>query len=483
MLNGRSRRVLVFCGISTLIIGCSPTTPAPQERTAPSAPAGQAVRGAAGVGHEYYPADGNGGYNVLDYHVAISYDPARQGIDAETTVTAKAKKTLSSFNLDLRGLRVKSVSVNGKKARFSREGEFELVITPAEHLPSGSTFRTTVVYSGVPEAGSSESLGSNGWHRTETGATFVLGEPHSASYWYPVNGTPRDKATFHLDARVPKGWSAVSIGRLTGKTTKGGWTTWHWAEPNRVAPYLTTLAVNKFTIERGKLPDGTPVLNAYAPGAESTKTMGKRVGEVIKFLEGKFGPYPQSAAGGIYLGTYVGFSLETQGRPSYTLGIEMPVVVHELAHQWYGNSVTVRSWADICLNECLASYAMWLWAAEKQGVNLDARYRRYVDQVRDSEAFWENKLYDMGAGNEFTGVYNKGALAIHALRQRIGEQAFAKVLREWPARHKDGNASWPEFERFVAEVSGQNLRPFFDAWFHATTIPAPKHLYPGTLGN
>src|SRR5699024_4197732 len=245
----------------------------------------------------------------------------------------------------------------------------ELRVTPEEPLDDGERFRTHVVYSGTPRSSAGE-LGSNGWNRDETGAMYVLGEPHSASYWYPVNDTPQNKATFELNVTVHTGWSAVSIGTLVDKSTSDGWTTWHWSEDTPVAPYLTALAVDRFPIDRDSLGDGPPVLSAYAPGATQMRSKGDRVGEVLTFLASKFCPYPQRAAGGIYLDDHVGYSLETQTRPAYTSEVGMGTIVHELTHQWYGNSVTIRSWADICLAECFASYATWMWDAHEDGIDL-----------------------------------------------------------------------------------------------------------------
>jgi aminopeptidase N len=252
-------------------------------------------------------------------------------------------------------------------------------------------------------------------------------------------------------------------------------------EPTRVATYLTTIAIDKWTFERSSLPGDIPVVSAYAPGVENKKQIEARLPEVLQFLSEKFGPYPQSAAGGIYLNEEIGFSLETQGRPTYAKWTRLDTVVHENAHQWFGDSVSVDKWADICLNECFATYAQWLWDEAKSRENLDQRYRSAVDRMRGRDAFWENKLYGMGAGEEFKGVYDKGVLAIHALRRQIGEDAFGRLLKEWPAAHRDGNASWPQFEEFTQRLAGQNLRAFFDAWFHGDKMPGNEHLYPGSL--
>jgi aminopeptidase N len=456
-----------------------PTEPAQASRPALSAEA-EAEPGADGVGDPYYPQDGNGGYDVAGYHVSISYDPESRNLDGDTVITATATGELSEFNLDLFGLEVSGVEVDGESAEFERAGEHELVITPPAPVADNATFDTRVRYSGVPKIVGEGGLGENGWQIASSGGAYVAGEPHSATVWYPANDTPRDKATFRLDARVPNGWSVVSNG-LERPPTRGsdGWTTFHWEEPNRIATYLTTVGIDKWTFERSTLPGDIPVVSAYAPGAEDKRRIESRLPEVIEFLTERFGPYPQSAAGGIYINESMPFSLETQGRPIYADWADLPVVVHENAHQWYGNSVTLHSWADICLNECFASYAQWLWDEAKEDVDLDERYRTAV--ARSTDGLWQEPLYDMGAGNEFGAVYEKGPMALHALRRQIGEEAFDRVLREWPTRYRDGNASWPEFERFVREISGQDLTDFFEAWFRGTSQPADELLYPGQL--
>ncbi|OLF07864.1 peptidase [Actinophytocola xinjiangensis] len=455
-----------------------PASPAP-DRSAEQ-PRPEPTPGADGAGDPYYPQDGNGGYDVVGYHVSISYDPPSQRLDGDTVVTATATGQLTEFNLDLFGLEVSGVEVDGQPAEFARQGDHELVITPETPVTENARFETRVRYAGTPSIAGTGGLGENGWQIAASGGAFVAGEPHSATTWYPANDTPRDKATFRLDARVPDGWSVVSNG-LEKPATQGtdGWTTYHWDEPNRIATYLTTVGIDKWTFERSTLPSGVPVVSAYAPGQEDKTQVEERLPEVIEFLTEKFGPYPQSAAGGIYINETIPFSLETQGRPVYADWAELDVVVHENAHQWYGNSVTVESWADICLNECFASYAQWLWEEAKDDADLDERYRTEV--ARATDRLWEDPLYDMGAGNEFGAVYRKGPLALHALRRTIGDDDFDRVLKEWPARHRDANASWPQFERFVEEVTGEDLTAFFDAWFRGTTQPGDDHLYPGTL--
>jgi aminopeptidase N len=387
---------------------------------------------------------------------------------------------LSRLNLDLAGLDVHSVRVDGRPAAFARSGDHELVVVPPDPLESGTPFRVEIGYAGTPEPIRAV-LGIGGWQISADGGAFAAGEPHSATSWYPANDTPRDKATFHLSATVPDGWAVVSNGREQGTTSSGGWTTYRWAEDTPIATYLTTVAIDRWTIERAQLADGTPVVNAYAPGAEDKRALEARLPEILDFLATKFGPYPQDAAGGIFLNDPIGFSLETQTRPTYARWANLPTIVHENTHQWFGDSVSVDRWRDTCLNECFASYAQWMWSEVKDRWDLDTAYRQYITRTRANQAFWSGRLYDMGPGREFTSVYSKGVLAMHALRREIGESAFDAVLHGWPAMHRNGNADWPEFEAYAQQVAGQDLRGFFQAWFHDGTLPPDQYLFPGTL--
>ncbi|WP_027928387.1 M1 family metallopeptidase [Amycolatopsis benzoatilytica] len=471
----RSRPIAVTALAGVLALSaCSPAEPSP-----PPPPPMHPAPGANSAGDRYFPDDGNGGYDALDYHLDVSYDPPSGKLEGDATVTAKATQDLSRFDLDLRGLDVASVTVDGQAAKFSRE-KSKLVVTPAGPLRSGSTFRARVRYSGVPEKTPHDGGSENGWARTEDGGAYLVGEPHSASFWYPVNETPRDKATFTLTAHVPAGWTVLSNGREQGTGTKDGKTTTTWSDPNPVASYLTTIAIDKFTVKRSALPDGTPIVSGYAPGAESRDATGDRLPEVLSFLESKFGQYPQSAAGGIYLDENIHFSLETQTRPTYAKWAEILTVVHENAHQWFGDSVSLDSWSDICLNECFASYAQWMWG-EREGQNLDDRYRAAIELTQGSADFWSQKLVDMGPQHLFQGVYDKGILAVHALRRALGEPAFETLLHEWVTQHRNGNASWAQFEQLVSKVAGRDLHGFLTDWFQGTQLPSKPNLYPGGL--
>ncbi|MCS7478778.1 M1 family metallopeptidase [Umezawaea endophytica] len=474
--------VLVVAGVVVARIPEKTGGSAGSTTSAPPSSAGAlAGQGGDGAGDPYYATDGNTGYDVDRYDVAISYDPATKLLEGEATITAKATSDLTRFNLDLHALKVSEVRVGDQAAKFTQEGDHELVITPASELRANQPFTAVVTYAGEPQMFDDKALGTSGWQISASGGAFAAGEPHSATSWFPANDTPKDKAKFSLSARVPNGWSVVSNGREDGSSTANGWTTFKWTEDTPLATYLATVAIDKWQFDRSQLVDGTKVVNAYAPGAEGKRAQQNRLPEILAFLSEKFGPYPFDEAGGIYLADNIGFSLETQTRPIYAQWADLETVVHENAHQWFGDSVSLENWADICLNECFASYSQWLWAEAKEGANLDDRFRAEVEKRKDSTNYWSRKLYDMGRGNEFRGVYDKGILALHALRRQIGDPAFDQVLKGWTSQHKDGNASWPQFEEHVEKIAGQDLDGFFAAWFRGDQRPSDEYLLPGAL--
>nr|BFD87642.1 M1 family metallopeptidase [Streptomyces sp. Xyl84] len=439
-----------------------------------------AADGGSGRGDPYYPEDGNSGYDVAGYDVHIAYDPAHPGhLDGDTTVTARALEDLDRFHLDLTGFDVSSVTVDGTDARaVAREGEHELVITPARRLRKGAGFTVRVRYAGEP-------VGA-GWHPLADGGADVTGEPHAATAWFPADDHPSDKATFRLAATVPDGWTAIGNGRPGPVTDDGaGHRTFHWYEDRPLVTYAATVAIDRFTVHTDTLDDGTPVINAYSPGAivdPDAETLQK---DVIGFLASRFGPYPFSSAGAVAVTgrTRPGpADLETQSRPTYDTGLFDVAMAHEITHQWFGDSVSFTDWRDGCLAECFAQYGQWLWY-EHQGDDIDHDY--YLPQVREHRAdpeFWRVPLYDPGPGRELdSALYDRGPLMLHALRRTVGDDVFFGILRTWTAAHRYGNASWPQFEALAARLSHQDLRGFFTAWAHGTEVPPDRYLYPGAL--
>ncbi|MFU8854093.1 M1 family metallopeptidase [Micromonospora sp. SL1-18] len=431
--------------------------------------------GAGDVGDPYVPGAGNGGYDVDHYALTVRYDPAGKRLTGQATVTATATAGLSRFHLDLAGLTVDRVRVDGASAKHRRDGD-ELVVSPAHGLPAGRRFTVEVAYGGVPRPLPSGELGDGGFHATGDGA-IALGQPESASTWFPANDHPSDKATYDIEVTVPDGLAALSNGVPKGQSSQDGWTTWRWSEGSPMASYLTTLVIGNYRVSTGTHA-GKPLVTAVAAGLPAdgpAATALARTGEVADFLAERFGPYPFDAYGGIAVADErIRYALETQTRPVYGPGFfadgrpNTEVVAHELAHQWFGDSVSLARWSDIWLNEGFATYAEWLWREHDGGRSVAQSFaERYM--VTD----WTKPSVDPGRAAMFgDAVYQRGALAVHALRRAVGDETFFRILRGWLAERRDGTATTADFVAYAERVAGRPLRPLFDAWLVGPERPA-----------
>ncbi|MFI2709854.1 M1 family metallopeptidase [Micromonospora sp. NPDC018662] len=478
--GGRRRFGLLACG-TLLLAGCGPAEP--DRGAATTAPAPTAARsfapGASGAGDPYYPSYGNGGYDVANYTIKVRYDPDTDKLTGTATVRATATANLSAFNLDLAGLTVRSVTVDGAAARHARTDD-ELVVTPATGLTAGNGFVTEIRYDGKPTPLRTEALGEGGWLHTADGA-IALGQPESASTWFPVNDHPSDKATYDVEITVPKGLTAVGNGVPKGKSTAGDWTTWRWSESSPMASYLTTVAIGKFRVTTGEH-KGRPVWSAVTtqlPEGAPDRSIARTV-EVADYLESLFGPYPFDAYGGVVVSdARIRYALETQSRPVYSAGFfrqgdNTDVVAHELAHQWYGDSVSIQRWQDIWLNEGLATYAEWLWAEHSGSSTVQRTFEQKYAGA--SGVVWRTPPGRPGVENLFgSSVYDRGGMTVHALRIAVGDTAFFTILRTWAAERKNGNATTADFVALAERVSGKQLDKVFDAWLFGTERPpVPK---------
>ncbi|OKI68982.1 M1 family metallopeptidase [Micromonospora sp. CB01531] len=431
--------------------------------------------GAADLGDPYVPGAGNGGYDVAHYALRVRYDPASDRLTGQATVTVTATAGLSRFQFDLAGLTVDRVRVDGAPATHRRDGN-ELMVTPAHGLPAGKRFTVEVAYGGVPQPLPSGELGDGGFHATGDGA-IALGQPESASTWYPVNDHPSDKATYDLEVTVPDGLAALSNGVPKGQSSKDGWTTWRWSEGSPMASYLTTLVIGNYRVSTGTHA-GKPLVTAVAAGLPADGPAARalaRTGEVADFLAERFGPYPFDAYGGIAVADErIRYALETQTRPVYGPGFfrgdrpNTEVVAHELAHQWFGDSVSLSRWSDIWLNEGFATYAEWLWN-EHDGVRTVAQ--AFADRYAVTD--WTKPTVDPGRAAMFgDAVYQRGALAVHALRRAVGDETFFRMLRGWLAERRNGTATTADFIGYAERIAGRSLRPLFDAWLVGAGAPA-----------
>lgn len=432
--------------------------------------------GAEGMGDPYYPEAGNGGYQVAAYDLAISYDPATNALSgvAELTVVVTAGEPLTSFHLDLQtGMTVGSVTVDGVGAEQVQEGA-EVVVTPEAALEPDATAVVEVAYDGEPNLIDTGGLGDGGWYRTEGGGALAAGEPFSASAWFPVNEHPADAAIYRVAVTVPEGYDVISNGREVGApagSAPDGMHTVIWEMNEQIASYLVTVWIDPFERYTATTPDGIEVVSAAMPDNPDVERLHGYTPEAMAALVELIGPYPYDAVGGIFVDEDLPFALETATRPIYAPWANEDVVVHEIAHQWYGNLVRPDRWADICISECLASYSEWLVSEAGGALDVNDLWSDYWAYTEDVDGFWENPLVDMGRTNEFTAVYDRGPMALHVLRLTMGDDAFMELLQRWPAENAEQSATFDEFVAMAQSLVETDLQPVVDVWFRGEEKP------------
>ena len=429
--------------------------------------------GAPGAGDPFFPLAGNGGINVLDYGLDLAYDPASRNLRGTATLRVLATQDLSRFDLDLRGFQVGKVAVNGLTASARRDGQ-ELVITPQRLIRKGSAFTVVVSYAGTPETVIDPDGSSEGWVYTDDGAV-VVGEPQGSPAWYPANDTPRDKATYTVRMTVPKGLTAVGNGALQHQSTRDGRTTFTWRERYPMSPYLSTITLGKFDVSTGRTASGVPLYVAIDPTQQpDASAVMAKVPAMVSFLEDLYGRYPFETVGGIVDNAPgLGYSLETQTKPVYDAAPDEETVLHELAHMWFGDAVTLKTWPDIWLNEGFATWSEWIWNERTGGQTAAQRFAQLASTPADRLTFWNPPPGDPGEPALMfdSTIYNRGAMTLQALRERIGDERFFTVMRRWYAEHRYGNVSTPQFIALAEHVSGQDLGAFFDTWLYQPGKP------------
>jgi aminopeptidase N len=444
----------------------------------------QGTKGEAGIGDDYYPELGNGGYDSQHYTLDLAWDDTTNMLSGTVTIEGVATQDLSAFNLDFEGFEIDGIQVNDVDAAFERDGR-ELTVEPAEPLVNGEAFTVAVTYKGVPGEGVEgyelTTLFARGWNRYE-GGVFVASEPDGAALWFPANDHPLDKATFTFVITVPKAYGVAANGLLQNVADNGDTVIYTWTTTSLMAPYLATVNIGNFIEQTDRTSDGLPIRN-YFPADSSNRTITAfdRTPQMVDFFSDTFGAYPFEAYGVVVVDTELYFALETQTLSLFGSQVEVgpggaeTVIAHELAHQWFGNSVSLAEWKDIWLNEGFATYASFLWWEYIEG-------RRVLDAiVSDTYLGLANPMFAFGGypppgapspDDLFNpNVYQRGALALHALRLKVGDGAFFDILRTYYDRFKYANARTEDFIGVAEEISGQELSDFFDAWLYQEDLP------------
>jgi aminopeptidase N len=463
---GRFRRLVVAVVGTTLLSGCTSHAPV----AAPEKPS------VTGIGDPYYPLDGGAGIDVARYRIQDAYDFGSGELSGTTTLTITATDRLAELSLDFL-LPVSEVRLSTGAATYSQETQHELVITPDRPIAAGKRFRVTVTYAGTPT--DATYLDENNWHADEH-EVVTVDEPHMAPWWFPANDHPSDKARMDISITVPDGNEVVSNGALVSRTPGDGTTTFRWRADEPMATYLAFFAAGPFTVTTGTTRDGIPWVNAVSQQGTQREqrdagTMLAKTPRYVSWLASKLGPYPFAQTGGVVSSLDVGFSLETQTRPVYGFFVPLhydPLLVHELAHQWFGDAVSVERWQDVWLNEGFATYMQWVYAEEHGGPSSRAQLEESYASHPDGARFWDQPIGRPDPADLFQDpVYERGAMTLQALRNRIGNDAFWDLLRSWVADHEHGNATTADFIALAEAKSGEDLTSFFKVWVYGGARP------------
>lgn len=440
----------------------------------------EAEPGAPGIGDPYFPNLGNGGYDVQHYTLNLEIDPEARSLKGEVSLEAIALQDLSSFNLDFSDYEIQRLQVVGRRAR-SEHDEGELTVFTRQPIPAGQAFSVSIKYRGQPNehARANPIFGVREGMRFHPDVVYTVGEPYGPSNWFPVNDHPADKATYTLRVTVPEPLEVAANGMLVERTERGNQITYVFEPRDPMASYLVALAVGDFDVTEETGPGGIPVRNYFEHDvpAKRREEFEDQV-EMIRYFETVFGPYPFEVYGSLVLDVTGDLALETQTLSTFygpfrpSPGFTIEVVAHELAHQWFGNSISLESWQDIWLNEGFATYAEVLWLEHSQGTTrAEDLIEEFYGRTAGSDAM-SSPPGDPGPDFLFgLQVYERGALALHALRVRVGDEVFFDILRSYSERYRNSNVTSAEFMSLAEEVSGEELDDLFEAWLYRQTLP------------
>jgi aminopeptidase N len=423
------------------------------------------IRDADLLGH------GNPGYHVRHYDLELAYKPSTGRLSGTAGIVAVAAEPLPAMALDLGSFTVDRLKVDERQARWQHRGG-KLRIRFGRTIPAGTEFLVRLRYAGRPTPVRTRHWGELGWDELTDGV-IVASQPIGASSWFPCNDDVADKATFRLGLTVPTGYTVIASGVLAGETPMGTTTRWEYLQDAPTAPYLATVQIGRY--ERLELGERQ---HAAVPRARlrAFRHDFARQPRMMSLFTDLFGPYPFTEYGVVVTDDELEVPVEAQGLSVFGAnhvdgrrGFER-LVAHELAHQWFGNSVGLAHWGDIWLNEGFAAYAEWLWSERSGGrpaATIAAVSRANLAARPQNLAIGEPTARDMFDDR----VYQRGALTLHALRRTVGDRAFFAILREWTGTYRHATATTDAFAAVAQRHTAVDLGPLFAGWLYAPGLP------------
>ena len=423
------------------------------------------IRGAAHLDNPVFPSFGNGGYDVSHYDLNLEIDLVANTLDAVALIDVTATENLLAFHFDFAGPEVSAVQVDDERANFIHEG-LELTIEPATVIAAGSDFTVRIEYGGTPELLLLPDFPiAMGW--TPFGNSVMV---HGFGLaLYPTNQTATDKATYTIRLTVPKPLVAMATGELTDTIDNGTTSTYIWEVTDPIGGM--GFAVSDSVLSTIPGPDGLTINNYFPSGWPDTSFDSfDVVPEMIELFTDLFGPFPYDSYGLTFLQgalPFVGFS---PSQRTFILSGDDRLIAHEIAHQWFGASVTPLLPSDNWLAEGFATYAELLWIEHTDGRDVSDDAARRM-RVRIGNNTRPPAITNTGAEILDGAAYIRGGLTLHALRSELGDDDFFTILRTYTERFRHSAASTADFIAVAEEVSQQDLSRFFDDWVYSRPVP------------
>jgi aminopeptidase N len=420
----------------------------------------------------YLPGHGNGGYHVVHYDLELDYRVPSNRLAGQASITAVATQALSRFTLDLGRFRIQDVRVNGRPAKYAHRPD-KLQIRPERPIDAGDTFRVDVRYSGAPKPISGR-WGDIGWDELTDGV-LVASQPNGAPSWFPCNDRPGDKASYRVTVTTSAPYTVLVTGDVVSRRRSAGTVTWVYERAEPTPPYLMSVQIGRYEMvelgvgQRAAIPSGLRADFAHDFG---------RHGEIMAALQRFFGAYPFKEYLVVVADDDLDDPIEAQGMAVFGRNhvdgrrTHERLVAHELAHQWFGNSLTVADWRHIWLNEGFATYAEWLWSGVSGGMSADVHARQWYARIASRPA--DVIVANPGIARMFDPlVYKRGGLTLHALRKTVGDEAFFTLLRAWVAEHRHGTVTTEQFRAHAQRHAREPLDALFTAWLDRAALPPP----------
>ncbi|MBX7043282.1 MAG: M1 family metallopeptidase [Ignavibacteria bacterium] len=412
-------------------------------------------------------------YDVKLYTLRFSFDIPQKKLFGNAVISAEVlSDTLSRILVNFTNeMKVNKVLLGGKPVEFEHANDY-ISIQTGNAGPG--MVEIGIEYEGTPRNQGFDSFSFKEFDGEP--AIYTLSEPTYAPTWWPCKDLVTDKAEAEIQITVPEQLTAVSNGLLQKVTDEGnGERTFYWKVTYPITTYLVSLAIGKYDkwSETYTALDGSAVMPVdyftYPSYTTNAKYDWRNTVDMISYLAATFGEYPFiNEKYGMAMFGWISGAMEHQTISSmgYRLitgdGRYESIVMHELAHQWFGDAVSPATWKDIWLNEGFATYCESLWIEHTKG------HEAYLENIaKEGRGTFPTTVYDPEGFIFGRTVYNKGAFVLHMLRGEVGDETFFRIIRTYYERFKYGAATTGEFIKVCEEVSGKDLGTFFDQWVYS----------------